>query len=234
MFFWAILPQRRTFDFSYTSKPSRFEVFKHIKFECQSINSANSFIGTVDGQPFCLLDTNKTDILYGLVTTISTPEPIIDPFGENNAVSTGFNFWMIPKEYKAGNLSLEFKYYSDGLENLTIENYLTEKFIQGTKLPLSTYHISKPPNAAGIEGVSIGLLVYDGFPGVKRGVSFLTSHIIQPDDAYVAYTRSEKIDSNYFIELEVYLWLPSRRRYEGEPEPDMKELKGKFMFKIDL
>lgn len=222
------------FDFSYTAKPKRIDVFRHLEFECQSVNSPSSFIGTVDDRDYCLLDTNLTDTHSNMFTLIGTTDPTINPNGDSNAVCSAFFFKMIPKEYKAGNFELIFSYYSDGLQGYTKEGFLREYFIPGLNLPLSTYFTTSPPYAAGLEGAEISLIVYDGFPDVKRGISFTTSDIVQPDDAYVTCTRSEKIGSQYFIELDVNLQLPHGSRYENEPEPEMKSIKGKYVLQIEL
>lgn len=222
------------FDFSYKANPERIEIFRHLEFKCQEVNSPSSFIGTVDNRDFCLLDTNLTDTHSNMFTMISTPDPIINPNGDSNAVCSAFYFRMIPKEYKAGNIVFVFTYYSDGLKGFTKEGFLREYFIPGLNLPLSTYFTTSPPYAPGLEGAEISLTVYDGFPNLKRGSYFTTSDIVQPDDAYVTCTRSEKIGSKYFIELDVNLRLPSWSRYEGEPEPEMKKIKGIFVLQIEL
>lgn len=233
-FFGLSCHKEEPFDFSYKAKPERLEVFRHLGFDCQEVNGPNSFVGTVDGKPYCLFDTNITNSGHGMFTLISTPDPYIHINSDSNAVSTGFQYRIYPKEYKAGNFEFYFSYHSDGLTGYTKEDFLKVFFIAGLNLPLSTFYTTSPPNAEGIEGVEIKLLVYDGFPDVIRGKTFTTSDIVQTDDAYVTCIRSEKVDDNYVIELEVNLMLPSGSRHEGEPEPEMKNIKGRLVMQVEL
>lgn len=240
LFFFGIITvallscrKEEPFDFSYEANPAREDVFRHIIFDCQDVNGSTSFVGKVDGKSYCLFDTNFTEVSFGMFTLISAPNPTIDLNGDSNAVSTGFKCRIFPKEYKAGNFEFNFTYYSGGLIGYTKEGFFKEFFVPRSNLPLSTFHTTSPPNVEGVEGIRLQLLVYDGSP-TKGGIPFTTSDIIQPDDAYVKCLRSEKIGDNYYIELDVNLMLPSRSRYEGEPEPEMKNIKGRLVMQVEL
>jgi len=222
------------FDFSYTTNPAHEDVFRHMKFDCQEVNGPVSFVGTVDGHPYCLFDTNLTEIRSGMFTLISTPDPIINPYNDSSAVSTGYQCWILPKKFKAGDLALVFSYNSGGLIGFTKEDFFNEYFVPGVNLPLSTSNTTSPPNEEGRKGVVFDFVVYDGFQGVRRGYGFTTSDIFQPEDAYVKCIRSEKIEPYYYIELDVNLMLPSRSRFDDLPEPEMKNIKGRLVMQIPL
>lgn len=222
------------FDFSYKANPAREDVFRHIKFDCQEVNGPSSFVGKVGGQSYCLYDTNRTDAFNGIITVISSSEPVINPNGDTNALCSGFNFRFVPKEYKAGNFTFNFSYYSNNLDAVNKEDFLKINFIPGEKLTLSKFYTTSPPNVEEIQGAEISLVVYDGFPDTRRGIPFTTSDIVQSDDAYVKCIRSERIDAFYYIELDVNLMLPSRSRFDGLPEPEMKNIQGRLVMQVEL